>query len=59
MKPKNGKTKSIYIKFVKFYFLDIPAKHWFYLNASNVFTNPAFMVLNCQASEELVVFYLI
>ena len=29
--------KSIHVKLVKF---DLPAKHWFYLNTSNVFTNP-------------------
>ena len=51
--------RSSHVKLVKFHFLDIPTKHWFYLNSSNVFINPAFMVLNCWASEESVGFYLI
>ena len=44
---KNGKTKTIHVKLVKFNFLVIPAKRCFYLNTSNIFTNPAFTVLNC------------
>ena len=54
---KNGKTKTIHVKLIKFNFLDIPSKHWLDLNTNNVFTNPAFMVL--KASEESVDFYLI